>query len=189
MSALLEILGSFVLSGLIILQVLGYQMVVSDNLAEVTGSVSLLRLFAGCTQALEHDLSRCGFLVRPAERFTVLEPQRLEFLTAEDANHDGFMESVRSVRYELVDPQLGLWGDRPAWNLVRRVDGGQEELLMPGVSSLTFRYLDSRGEPVTAGDAVRMIEIEVTFLAPFESRGGGTELLTYRKRIRPLNLF
>jgi hypothetical protein len=187
---IMENLGAFMLAGMVMLQILAYQYFLGSWLREHTAAVILRGGFSAYTQVLEEDLLRCGYLIKATDRFVLMSPDELIYRMGHDDNGDGLVESTTTVRYFLDAAPAGATWDIPGTQcLLRSVDSGEAELMVPGVVSLDLTYYNRSMQETANGADVRVLGVEMTLAAPLTGADAPPVTITYDKEVRPLNLF
>jgi hypothetical protein len=185
MAVLLDIVGSFVIGSLLLLNVLRLN-------ADITGQASLAMLdqaaqnsAIGIAQIMEEDLRKIGFGVATTA-ITQADSAEIRFLA--DWDGDGATETYR---YYMGDLSEASGTPNPNDRFLHRVFNGSSDLQVgSGVTSLQLSYFDSNGNelssPVTLAN-IRQIRVDFTVESDFAFDS------TYAKmfmelRVRPKNL-
>ena len=154
MTAYLDIIGSVLIGGLILLAVFNLNAQVMDR--SLAASLSLMAQTNGAATAeiVERDLRRIGLGVEPdSARILSANPSALYFQG--DVDGDGTVELVRYRR-----GALNFVSPNPSDYIILRVVDGALEQIELGAARFQFSYYDAAGLPTTTIDEIREIELD-----------------------------
>ena len=178
-----EMAGSFLIGGMIVLTILGVNAQVLE-----TGSVNALHTYAqenaaSVVSILEYDFRKIGYGVSDTSQAILsLSDTTITYLSDSDRNG-----TVDTVAYRLSSTSGPAATDNPNDRyLYRSIDGTEEDIAL-GLTEWELTFYDADGISTTDAEAVRSIgvsfEVETTF--PFDETYGRA---AWQGRITPKNL-
>lgn len=184
MSTTIDLIGSFIIGGLLLLVVLMAQGNLAQNSYERTMDLIAQENMATLVEIFQHDVRKMGFGVPDSvEAVVAADSTSVIFLADLDANG-----SVDTVAYSVSDTSAASATENPRDRLFfRRVNGGPSGGITMGVTDFHLTYLDSSGSVTTTPAQIRAVDIEISVesLYPYDHRYATA---TWEGTIRPRNL-
>jgi len=183
MSIMLDVLGSFIVAGLLLMAVISTNAHFSQYTMESTMDLSAQESLVELSSILQYDLRKIGYRVlNPQFAIIAMDSTSLAFWG--DIDNDGLIDSVA---YTLGDPdQMGGTSNPNDRRLYRRVGenvvGGSL-----GLTNFRLRYFDLYGLETTFTELVKGIEVslEVESSFPLDSTYSHT---SWKGVVYPMNL-
>lgn len=158
MSAVLDMVGSFIIGGLLLLMILSVnanfnitstedrlELIVQENLTEIV-------------EVLEYDFRKIGYGVTSAfTAITSIDTSAIAFWS--DLDNDG---TIDQVTYSLSLPNAVPGTMNPRDRILHRTVNGQTISSSLGITSIQMSYFDESGVVTTNPQMVRSIEYSIT---------------------------
>ncbi|RJQ47852.1 MAG: hypothetical protein C4534_00500 [Gaiellales bacterium] len=183
MSAVLDLIGSFIIGGLLLMMVLSVNTNVSQFSVQNGMELSSIENMAELTQEIEFDFRKIGYRApNPSAALVRCDSTMIAFLA--DLDNNG---TADSVVYSLGAPsQVGGTCNPRDRKLLRQV-GAQRINSSLGLTSFRLRYFDAAGNLTSTPSAVKSIEVSLQVESPF-AVDGAYAVSTWNTRIYPRNL-
>jgi hypothetical protein len=172
---IIDIVGSFILFGWLLLTTIRMGVANSENMQTYGGELLVQENLVEVTKLLEYDFRKIGFCMEPnripdpTRAIVLADSTRLKFLTDVDltgSGPDGIVDSI----YYFLGPVSELSSTmNPRDRLLYRVVNGETPKGSNlGVTSFRFRYFDSMGNeiglPITGNDLQRIQTIQISLI-------------------------
>jgi len=187
MNTILDLVGSFIIGGLLLLTLLRAQSNLVQRSYERTMDLIVQGNMATLVEVLQHDVRKMGFGVPDSvDAVSAADSTSLTFLADLDA--DG---SSETVSYSVSDTSAASGTENPRDRLFfHRENGLPVEGIAIGVTDFHLTYLDASGSAATTPAQIRAVEIKITLesLYPYGDRYAS---IAWEGMIRPrsLNLY
>ncbi|HID11581.1 MAG TPA: hypothetical protein EYP17_09830 [Candidatus Latescibacteria bacterium] len=182
--ATLDIIGSFVLGGLLLLTILNLEATLVDTSYRNTMQLIAQESLAGLVELVQYDFRKMGYGVPdPTASIRTIRLNEIVFLA--DVDEDG---DVDTVRYAVSDTSLARMTPNPNDRLLyRQINGRPPEGDAWGVTDLSFRYFDANGGETSTPSLVRAIQVSLTVESPY-AIGDEYIAVSWKGLLRPKNL-
>jgi len=182
--ATLDIIGSFILGGLLLLTILNLEATLVDTSYRNTMQLIAQESLAGLVELVQYDFRKMGYGVPdPTASIRTMRPDEIVFLA--DVDEDG---DVDTVRYAVSDTSLARMTPNPNDRLLyRQINRQPPEGDAWGVTELSFRYFDANGGETSTSSLVRAIQVSLTVESPY-AIGGEYIAVSWKGLFRPKNL-
>lgn len=172
---IIDIVGSFILFGWLLLTTIRMGVANSENMQTYGGELLVQENLVEVTKLLEYDFRKIGFCMEPnripdpTRAIVLADSTRLKFLTDVDltgSGPDGIVDSI----YYFLGPVSELSSTmNPRDRLLYRVVNGETPNGSNlGVTSFRFRYFDSMGNeiglPITGNNLQRIQTIQISLI-------------------------
>jgi len=193
-SSILDIIGSFLVAGLLFLMGLRLNAGANETTAVYNDNLTLQRNMTSLVGLLEQDFRRIGYcqnwrkIPDPSKSVRIAEANRLRFLT--DINNNGNLDSIT---YYLGPPsELTSTPNPRDCYLYRQVNAQTPQRINFGVSQFNLRYYDALNDsiqfPITDPRRVFFMEVSVAMETAFpykqEYTNDPSAYQTFWKQIR-----
>ncbi len=154
MSTFLDIIGSILIAGCVILIGLRLTLTANGTGTASTATATVLEQMAATQAAVEADIKNIGFgLPDPSLALAIADSNRIRFRA--DMDQDGDIDSVEWY----LGKTLSAVTDRTLRILCRRYNGRTDTVTALGVSRFSLSYLDRTGQPTNVKASVALIEV------------------------------
>ncbi len=183
MSTILDIVGSFIVGGLLMLMILRTNMNFSEQTVESKLELSAQENISELVEEIEFDFRKIGYgVVNPALSITSADTSSITFLA--DLDNDG---TVDIVTYRL-GPRNELRNiTNPRARILHRIINGRPGGNSLGVVNFQLTFYDISGAPTTDLTLVKTIDYFLQVESPFPIDTTYARS-TWRGTIRPRNL-
>lgn len=172
---IIDLIGSFVLFGWLLLTAIRVNIANSENMQTYGGELLVQENLVEVTRLLEYDFRKIGFckepnnLPDPTKAIILADSLRLKFLTDVDLTGSGPDGVVDSIYYYLgTTAELASTQNPRDRLLYRVVNGAAAKGSNLGITSFRFRYYDGAGNelgvPVTAPNLQRIQTIQISLI-------------------------
>lgn len=172
-SSLLDIIGSFIVAGLLFLMGLRLNAAANETTATYNDNLTLQRNVTTLVGLLDQDFRRIGYcknwrkIPDPSKAIRIAEANKLRFWT--DVNNDGILDSVT---YYLGSPSELTDTPNPRdCYLYRQLNAQTPQRINFGVTQFSLRYYDSMNDtiafPIADPRKVYFMEISVAMETAF----------------------
>lgn len=149
-STLLDIIGSILIGGFMLLILHSVNQTASENSAKYSGDLITQQNLVSVIELLEHDFARIGYCsdvsLIPAKEdmITYADSNKIVFLTDLQANKDSIQGdgTLESLVYEL-GPKVTETPNENDRLLYRYIDGGAKSSSNLGITKFTIKYYDN----------------------------------------------
>lgn len=163
MSTMIDLIGSAIIAGYVVMIGLGLNMNVNSAAVASTTTVTTQEFIVAAAQTLESDLKRMGFgLPDPIYTVALADSNRIRFRA--DMNRDGIIDSVEWYTAAHVTKANGL----TVRTLFRKYNDGPPFVIATNVKTFTLKYLDQDGTATTTLTAIAMIESTLEISSPYQ---------------------
>jgi hypothetical protein len=154
MSYLLDLIGSVILAGFVIITGLQFSAALSANADAQQATVSVQETTVDLLRSLEYDFRKIGYGVPDGQQVIIdTGATRIKFLS--DINRNGTVDSVMWY----VGARPGTFPNPNIIGLYRKVNTGSPVAVAIGVTQFNLRYLDTGGGAPASMSAIATIEI------------------------------
>jgi len=183
MSIMMDIVGSFIIGGLLLLAVVSAYTNVNEYALLSNMELEAQENLMEWTQLIQYDIRKIGYRVpNPAGAIQTCDSVSISFLS--DIDNNG---SVDSVSYVLTSPNYMPGTINPRDRALYRTVSGQTTGGSLGLTDFRLTYFDASGNPTLNPTAVKSIEVSLQIESPFPL--DTTYIQTnWRRKIYPLNL-
>ena len=168
MAIILDLIGSVVVAGLVI--ILGLQLnqnIIGSRDADVA-SLNAQESLVDIVSTIESDLRKPGYgLFDPAGSIALAQPEHVRFRADIDRNPATGLNGIDSVDWYL-GPLVHRFANDSIRVLYRQVNGGTPVGGALGVTKFRLRYLDQDGAETSVLTQIRMIEITLQVESPYK---------------------
>jgi hypothetical protein len=190
MQELFDIICSFVIGGVILVLLLGFNFNIVEGAATQVYKLSAQTYLTAVTDILENDFRKLGYNACTSSHdssITFATDDKLTFKS--DINDDG---TVELLQYYL-DEQPVQGFPNPRLHVLYRVVNGTSQAMDVGITSLVFSYYDRSGQPllsrpVASPSAIRSIKVAMILESkvPYDTTYSGVcwERVIYPKNLR-----
>ena len=184
MSTMLDLVGSFVIGGLLLLMILTAQSNLVQSSYERTMDLVVQENMATLVEIFHHEVRKMGFGVSDTvDAVVAADSTSLSFLA--DLGADG---SVDTVLYSVSDTSAASSTENPRDRLFfNRVNGQPLGGMTLGITDFHLTYLDSSGSTTMVPSQIRSVKIKLKMesLYPYNDQYAST---AWEGTIRPRNL-
>jgi hypothetical protein len=157
MAVVLDLLGSLIIAGSVILLSLRLSDTVNSTTMSSAASSNIMEQMVSTVDLMESDFKKIGYGVAdPATALVLADSTRIRFRA--DLDRDGDVDSVEWY----LGRRLTQYQDRDVRILCRRVNLRTDTLAASGVTAFKMRYLDRDGTPTTLLANIAMVELTVS---------------------------
>jgi len=182
--ATLDIIGSFVLGGLLLITVLNLETTLVETSYRNTLQLITQESLAELVDLIQYDFRKMGYGVPdPTTSIRTMRSDEIEFLA--DVDEDG---TIDTVRYAVSDTSLARMTPNPNDRLLyRQINGQPREGDAWGVTELEFKYFDANGRETSVPSLVRAVQVSLTLESPY-ALGDEFIAVSWKGLFRPKNL-
>jgi len=156
MSVMLDVIGSTIIAGFVILMGLQLNTTMAGGLEAANANVNVQESMVDVVRTLEYDFRKIGYNI-PDTVVAIVETSATSITFLSDINDD---MTVDSVRWFLGPPAGRL--------LFRKVNDGDALAVGADVTEFTLRYLDQDGRSPYSMRAIAMIETTLRLESPYQ---------------------
>jgi len=149
MNMTLDLLGSAIIGGIILLGIITYQLSINQNSQNIVLNEVTQISATSLNQAIESDFNRMGYRVESGSKITQLSTSALVFRG--DLNNDGIIDTIS---YSFGKASQGM-------EVTRRCSTDPTKSWKLVVASFTYRCFDSLGNVTTTATNVRSVAVNV----------------------------
>jgi hypothetical protein len=165
MSVMLDILISAIMGGMLLLNIISAQSIVTENSSMYNGDVLVQEMLIRQAQIVEGDIRNMGYGV-PPDSTVILDARDTTMTFLMDADRNGTVDTIKYFTgpvTELAATQNEM--DRYLHRL-QKTPGGSSEMLIGVVTYFHLRYMpvadSALATPVTAANRPRIKDVEVS---------------------------
>lgn len=163
MSYMLDIVGSFIIAGLLLLAVLSSYSNVNEFALISSMNLTVQENLKEWTQIVRHDFRKIGYHVDDStSAIQSIDSTSISFLA--DIDNNGIVDSVS---YFISDPDQVLGTVNPRDRMLYRQVGGQITKGSLGITDFQLRYYDGNGNPTWVPSVVKAVEVFIQIESPF----------------------
>ncbi len=163
MSYMLDIVGSFIIAGLLLLAVMSSYTNVNEFALISSMNLTVQENLKEWTQIVRHDFRKIGFHVNDTtSAIQSIDSTSISFLA--DIDNNG---TVDSVSYFLSDPDQVPGTENPRDRMLNRLVSGQLTSGSLGLTDFQLRYYDGIGNLTWVPDEVKAVEVFIQIESPF----------------------
>ena len=162
MSVMLDLIGSVVIAGFVIMIGLRLNQTVAGSADASMANLNVQESMVDIVRSIEYDFRKIGYGV-PETQYAIIDTgaTRIGFLS--DINDDGVIDTVR---WWTGPPITGLPNDSIRV-LLRQVNGGTPVGAALGVTAFRMRFLNQDGGPPASMGAIYIIETTLQVESPY----------------------
>jgi hypothetical protein len=181
--SLLDVQGSFVIGGILMLSLLGLNLIISTSHRDLSLGYMSQSSADEMIAVIQNDFRKIGHRVMGQDPIQRFDSTRIVFLA--DLDNDG---DIEKIEYSLSDTTAVTQTTNPHDRyLYRIIDGSPHEGVALGVAEFTLRGFDAMGGSTTTPEALRTIEIDLAVEAT-ESVSHVYNRAVRRARVSPVAL-
>lgn len=163
MNYMLDIVGSFIIGGLLLLAVMSSYSNVNEFALISSMNLAVQENLREWTQIVRHDFRKIGYHVNdPASAIQSCDSTSISFLA--DIDNNGIVDSVS---YFLSEPDQVPGTENPRDRMLYRLVSGQQISGSLGLTDFQLRYYDGAGNPTWVPSTVKAVEVFVQIESPF----------------------
>ncbi|MCX6640053.1 MAG: hypothetical protein NTW14_06170 [bacterium] len=183
MSSILDLVGSFIIGGLLLMMILSFNANVSEMSTQDQLELIVQQNMTELVSEIEFDFRKIGYRV-PNPALAVISADTSGISFRGDIDDDGTVD--------VLTYQLGTTGEmrgthNPRDRIIRRTVNGQTTTGSLGVTGLRLRYYDLGGTATTNVTLIKTIEYRLSLESPFPIDTTYARA-TWNGIIRPKNL-
>jgi hypothetical protein len=163
MSVLLDLIGSVIIAGFVILIGLRLNQTISGNADATRANVNVQESMVDIVRSIEYDFRKIGYGV-PETEVAILDTGSSYIKFKADIDNDGVVDQVE---WYTGPPNLHLPNDSIRV-LYRRINGGTPVGAALGVTSFTLRFLNQDGGPPHSLGSIYIIETTLQVESPYK---------------------
>jgi hypothetical protein len=185
MGAILDIVGSLALRGVMVALVINLMMTLRDAEYEKTSLATTTQNLSTTARIIEKDLKYAGFNLDTlaASAFRLADSNRVEFLGAlKDTSVYGYVDTIN---IQLADDPSGEIGSKV---IARSINGGLPLYIAKGPISMKIQYYDSAGTTTTNLSKIQSVSVLLTQKVPFVVTDTASATLKKEIWVFPANL-
>ena len=160
MAVMIDIIGSVVIAGIVLLAILGLNANMNQAMYNKTFSLVTQTNAVALARMIEYDVTKIGYHT-PSPALLVASPDTISFKA--DLKDDG---TVHTVKYFSGSTSTLSWTKNPNDRMVYRVLDGSVTSMNLGVTSLVFKYYDVNGIVTTDPKSVKSVNVYFTVQSP-----------------------
>lgn len=182
MNLLLDILGSTIIGGMIMLMMINFNIFQTNTRFSSDSELQMQQNAKTLAEIVNHDLRKIGYEYEN-NPFIAADSQFISFYS--DIDRDGTMDSVT---YVLSEPSEASTTTNPTDRILKRVVNN-DTLSGPslGLTKIKFSYLDQIASPTTVLSDIRYVKAEL-WVESIEPIGGEYIFTYWEMTINPRNL-
>lgn len=182
MNTLLDILGSTLIGGLILMMVMNFNIFTTQTQVGSTAELMLQRNAKTIAEIINADFRKIGFKYN-GTAITQADSQKLVFYS--DINNNN---NIRLVEYVLGDTSTASFSINPNDRALFRIVGNDTIVVAPeGITNLRMLYRDENGVITNVLPDIRYVEIGIWLQSPYPINN--EYLFTYwQMTINPRNI-
>ena len=182
MNLLLDILGSTIIGGMIMLMMINFNIFQTNTQFSSDSELQMQQNAKTLAEIVNHDLRKIGYEYE-GNPFIAADSQFISFYS--DIDRDGTMDSVT---YVLSEPSEAATTTNPNDRILKRVVNN-DTLSGPslGLTKIKFSYLDQIASPTTVLSDIRYVKAEL-WVESIEPIGGNYIFTYWEMTINPRNL-
>lgn len=163
MPTMLDIIGSFIIGGMVLVAVITLNIDISNNAARMTYDLVVQENMVELTREVEYDFYKIGYRVPSDTAITSADSTDITFLA--DIDDDG---TVESVRYYLGSPdELTSTPNTEDRLLYRVVNSETPKSSNMGVTAFGLKYYDESGNETSDLGDIQAIKVSLDVESPF----------------------
>jgi hypothetical protein len=163
MSVILDLLGSVVIAGFVILIGLRLNMTIAGNVDASKANVNVQESMVDIVRSLEYDFRKIGYNV-PENEVAIIDTSATMIKFRTDLDRDGVLDTVAWW----AGPKLTTLPNPNTIMLYRQVNGGTPVASNLGVTNFKLRYMDQDGGVPNSYGAIFIIEITLQVESPYK---------------------
>jgi hypothetical protein len=162
MSVLIDLIGSAIVAGYVLMLGLGINTNISSTAVASTTTVTVQEFVILAASVFEADLKKMGYgLVDPTTGIAVADSNRIRFRA--DMNRNGSIDSVEWYVGPLITKPNGLL----VRNLYRKYNNGTPQIVAANVKTFSLRYLDQDGGATSTLSNIAVVETTIEISSPY----------------------
>jgi hypothetical protein len=163
MSVALDLIGSIVIAGFVILIGLQVNQTIAGNADASTANLNVQEAMVDIVQSIEYDFRKMGYGV-PEGVLALIDTGATRISFRADIDNDGIVDVIEwytgPVITGLPNPNIRV--------LYRRVNGGKPVGAALGVTDFGLKYLNQDGGPPVSIGAIYIIEVTLQVESPYK---------------------
>ena len=168
MAVVLDLVGSFMIAGMVLMMGLGLNANVVNSTGSFQADVVVQESLVSLVQSVEFDFRKMGYGVQ--DPTTVLQRADSTYITfLSDVNNDGVVDTVSwYLGGSIVSTPNP--NDRILYRKVSSPTAGVSTLVgsLPGVTKFSMKYLDQDGQPVVVLSQIWIVETTMRVESPWK---------------------
>ena len=158
MAAILDIIGSFIIGGIVLIMTTKLNFVLSNNSQQASVGLTTQQNCVVLSKILESDLSKIGYRVSSPNKFVTYDSLKLKFYG--DIDDNGTIDSITYYSGPLSSKSQS---PNPRHQLVYRTWNTKTVPMNIGLTKLRFFYYDSAGAKTAVQSKIRAIKVSMDF--------------------------
>ncbi len=154
MAPLLDIVGSFILGGMILIMTTKLNFIISDNSQQANMSLSVQANCVVLSKVLVSDLSKAGYNCNSQKPIRISDSAKIKFYA--DIDDDGTLDSITYFTGPLT-PEYA--SPNPRHRLLYRTWNTQTTVMNVGLTNMKFTYYDSCGAKTAQESNMRAVKV------------------------------
>lgn len=184
MNTFLDIVGSTIIGGIILLTILSYNGNLNEaSLSQTTSNIVQSNLNS-MSQILDFDFKKIGFGVSDSIKIIIADTSRIVFLS--DMDNNG---KIDTLAYYLSSIDTLLSTQNPRDRYLFRIMNTQKPLSTNlGITAFRLWYYDKKGKITTFRSKIRSFKVELYCESIYPLEGNHYPVAYWNKTINPRNL-
>jgi hypothetical protein len=184
MNVLLDLVGSSIIGGIILLAIFSYNTRLNDaSLSQTTNNIVQSNLNA-VTSILDYDFKKIGFGVNDSVKILNADTSGITFLS--DINNDG---QIKIISYSLSSIDALVATPNPRDRLLyRTIDGSPLLTSNMGVTRFRLYYYDDEGNITSSRSEIKYFKVKITCESIYPIEENYYVSACWNKTINPRNL-
>jgi hypothetical protein len=156
MAAILDIIGSFIFGGIVLIMTTKLNFVLSDNSQQASVGLTTQQNCVVLSKIIENDLSKLGYNVKSTNPFRTYDSTKIKFYG--DIDNNGAIDSITYYTGPLTSKSLS---PNPRHQLLYRTWNTKTIAMNLGVTKLRFLYYDSSGTKTVLPAKIRAVKVQM----------------------------
>ncbi len=163
MAVMLDLIGSTMIAGLVILMGLRVNQTILENSDASRANVNVQTTMTSIAEALESDFRKIGYGV-PEGTYALLDTGATSIRYMADIDNSGTVDTV----HWWVGPLVHAFPNDSIRNLYQQINNNSPIQQLPGVTRFGLRYLDQDGNTAGTMGQICIIEITLQVQSPYK---------------------
>lgn len=186
--ALTDIVGAALISGMLVLMVIGLTSTVSETTTMQTLDLMTQESLVTIVRMIEHDFHKMGYQSVSGTSIVTMNTDGITFWAGIDSDGDGASDGLNMIQYVVSGPSEASSTPNPNDRILYRTVGGENPVQVAlGVTEFMLRFYNSSGHTTGDPSQVKAIGVTLTVQSTIDYNGQYTEA-KWRKVISPRNL-
>lgn len=176
MNQMLDIAGSYIVGGIILLAVVGLTLHFSSVAQNTKLSEISHRTLTDVGEIIDHDVSKLGYRIESGDKIISINENSLIFVS--DYDNNSIIDTISYIETELKDQKY----------LTRKVANSSSSEWKMEIGNLVIESFDSTGTLNYTKEFIKSIAVTVEFEPETESDASETAGKTWKRKFFPRNL-